>query len=66
MDWKKILFWALIALAILLLMIGLFFLIRALLKRDNNDNNLKSYHHPDISSSPAFTNINPINVNLVP
>lgn len=65
-DWKKILFWTLIALAILLLMIGLFFLIRALLNKGNNENNLRSYYHPDVSPSPAYTSINPINVNPIP
>lgn len=65
-DWKKILFWTLIALAVLLLMVGLFFLIRALLNKGNNDNNLRSYRHPDVSPSPVYTSINPINVNPIP
>ncbi len=66
-DWKRILFWALIALAILLLLIGLFFLIRALINKGGNESdNLRSYHQPDKSSSKGYTGISPIYVNPIP
>lgn len=65
MDWKKILFWLLVALALLALAIGLFFLIRALLSK-KPDNNLRAYRVPDISPTPGYTGINPIYVNPIP
>lgn len=64
-DWKKVLMWALIALAIAGLIVGLIFLIKALTK-GGDDKNLRSYRYPDVSTSTGYTGISPIYVSPVP
>jgi hypothetical protein len=63
-DWKQILCWALIALALLALAVGLFFLIRSLLSK--NTNTKQAYTIPDVGPAPAYTGINPVYVSPVP
>ncbi len=64
-DWKQILFWALIALALLAFATGLFFLIRSLLNKNDNANHLRPTV-PDTAPAPTYTGINPVYVSPIP
>ncbi len=56
-------FWLLAALAILAVLVGLFFLIRAIVNDKGDDRNLRYYYVPE---KPTSTGINPIYVSPVP
>jgi hypothetical protein len=65
-DWKQILCWALIALALLGLAIGLFLLIKTCLIKNDNQDRLNKKIVPDVGPSPTNTGINPVYVSPVP
>ena len=45
---------------------GLFFLIRAAVKKGNHEGNLRAYVAPDVGPTPTYTGINPIYVSPIP